>query len=174
MSWLTSSKTTWKVRPPGDSTSNGPDAEDSESVELEKSNILLLGPTGSGNLWSPSFYIIVCSILNFIEIYMNLEENRAWYVQSSIYFQKVCRFSSLCRGVQIKGYWISNITKNIFAFSYLYLSFTSVYFDVISRTGKTLLAKTLARLVNVPFVIADATTLTQASLWMIILVEIIF
>lgn len=47
---------------------------------------------------------------------------------------------------------------------YLYLSFTSVYFDVISRTGKTLLAKTLARLVNVPFVIADATTLTQASL----------
>ncbi|XP_051121512.1 CLP protease regulatory subunit CLPX1, mitochondrial [Andrographis paniculata] len=29
-------------------------------------------------------------------------------------------------------------------------------------SGKTLLAKTLARLVNVPFVIADATTLTQA------------
>jgi ATP-dependent Clp protease ATP-binding subunit ClpX len=28
-------------------------------------------------------------------------------------------------------------------------------------SGKTLLAKTLARLVNVPFVIADATTLTQ-------------
>jgi ATP-dependent protease HslVU (ClpYQ) ATPase subunit len=28
-------------------------------------------------------------------------------------------------------------------------------------TGKTLLAKTLARFVNVPFVIADATTLTQ-------------
>jgi ATP-dependent protease Clp ATPase subunit len=27
--------------------------------------------------------------------------------------------------------------------------------------GKTLLAKTLARFVNVPFVIADATTLTQ-------------
>jgi uncharacterized membrane protein (Fun14 family) len=36
---------------------------------------------------------------------------------------------------------------------------------VISRTGKTLLAKTLARFVNVPFVIADATTLTQASWW---------
>ncbi|KAL6533317.1 hypothetical protein OROMI_027430 [Orobanche minor] len=32
-----------------------------------------------------------------------------------------------------------------------------------SATGKTLLAKTLARLVNVPFVIADATTLTQAG-----------
>ncbi|XVE91009.1 hypothetical protein DITRI_Ditri20bG0121600 [Diplodiscus trichospermus] len=30
-------------------------------------------------------------------------------------------------------------------------------------SGKTLLAKTLARIVNVPFVIADATTLTQAS-----------
>ena len=31
------------------------------------------------------------------------------------------------------------------------------------RTGKTLIAKTLARFVNVPFVIADATSLTQAS-----------
>ncbi len=30
-------------------------------------------------------------------------------------------------------------------------------------TGKTLLAKTMARLVNVPFAMADATTLTQAG-----------
>jgi len=30
-------------------------------------------------------------------------------------------------------------------------------------SGKTLLAKTLARIVNVPFVIADATSLTQAG-----------
>jgi ATP-dependent Clp protease ATP-binding subunit ClpX len=30
-------------------------------------------------------------------------------------------------------------------------------------SGKTLLAKTLARLVNVPFAMADATTLTQAG-----------
>jgi hypothetical protein len=29
------------------------------------------------------------------------------------------------------------------------------------KSGKTLLAKTLARFVNVPFVIADATSLTQ-------------
>ncbi|KAL3524413.1 hypothetical protein ACH5RR_017247 [Cinchona calisaya] len=62
--------------PAGDSGSNRVDAAEFESVELEKSNILLMGPTGS---------------------------------------------------------------------------------------GKTLLAKTLARLVNVPFVIADATTLTQAG-----------
>ena len=33
------------------------------------------------------------------------------------------------------------------------------------RTGKTLLAKTLARLVNVPFVMSDATSLTQVSLF---------
>lgn len=42
-------------------------------------------------------------------------------------------------------------------------SLTCFLFGVVSRTGKTLLAKTLARFVNVPFVIADATTLTQAS-----------
>jgi ATP-dependent protease Clp ATPase subunit len=33
----------------------------------------------------------------------------------------------------------------------------------LTGSGKTLLAKTLARLVNVPFVTADATTLTQAG-----------
>jgi len=36
-------------------------------------------------------------------------------------------------------------------------------FSSFIRTGKTLLAKTLARYVNVPFVIADATAITQAG-----------
>ncbi|XP_052624716.1 CLP protease regulatory subunit CLPX1, mitochondrial isoform X2 [Lactuca sativa] len=68
--------TVHKIRPAGNSRNDKGNGVDGETVELEKSNILVMGPTGS---------------------------------------------------------------------------------------GKTLLAKTLARLVNVPFVIADATTLTQAG-----------
>lgn len=49
----------------------------------------------------------------------------------------------------------------VYCFSGLDVSL--VLFNALSRTGKTLLAKTLARFVNVPFVIADATTLTQES-----------
>jgi len=43
------------------------------------------------------------------------------------------------------------------------LELTVKSFSSYLLTGKTLLAKTLARIVNVPFVIADATSLTQAS-----------
>jgi ATP-dependent protease HslVU (ClpYQ) ATPase subunit len=35
--------------------------------------------------------------------------------------------------------------------------------SALCSSGKTLLAKTLARLIDVPFVIADATCLTQAG-----------
>lgn len=45
----------------------------------------------------------------------------------------------------------------------LFTRLVILLFSSSLRTGKTLLAKTLARFVNVPFVIADATTLTQAS-----------
>ena len=34
---------------------------------------------------------------------------------------------------------------------------------MLAGSGKTLLAKTMARIVNVPFAMADATTLTQAG-----------
>jgi ATP-dependent protease Clp ATPase subunit len=43
------------------------------------------------------------------------------------------------------------------------LELTVKFFLSYLLTGKTLLAKTLARIVNVPFVIADATSLTQAG-----------
>ncbi|KAM1020947.1 hypothetical protein ACFX15_041362 [Malus domestica] len=82
----------------GDSSNGKVDAMDDDRVELEKSNILLMGPTGS----------VFISMLTWLLVSL-------------------------------------------------------VLFDALSRTGKTLLAKTLARFVNVPFVIADATTLTQAG-----------
>lgn len=47
--------------------------------------------------------------------------------------------------------------------SYLYLLLA------LCKAGKTLLAKTLARFVNVPFVAADATTLTQARFFLSLL-----
>lgn len=42
--------TTWKVRSAGNSGSDKTTAMDNDVVELEKSNILMMGPTGSGNL----------------------------------------------------------------------------------------------------------------------------
>ncbi|KAI7756290.1 hypothetical protein M8C21_032835, partial [Ambrosia artemisiifolia] len=71
-----------------DSSTERTENQDVDRVELEKSNVLLMGPTGSGR---------------------------------------------------------------------------TTLFCAFHMTGKTLLAKTLARVVNVPFVIADATTLTQAG-----------
>lgn len=38
-----------RARPTGDAFNNKADAADDDKVELEKSNILLMGPTGSGN-----------------------------------------------------------------------------------------------------------------------------
>ena len=73
-----------------------------DEIELEKSNILLIGPTGSGIVY---------------------------------------------------GYVIFGWTMVMFLMAFVFSSFI--------RTGKTLLAKTLARYVNVPFVIADATAITQ-------------
>ncbi|KAJ0010362.1 hypothetical protein Pint_33062 [Pistacia integerrima] len=71
-----------------------------DNVELEKSNVLLMGPTGSGVVMSSCIFGLMSSCL---------------------------------------------------------------YFTLTIRIGKTLLAKTLARIVNVPFTITDATALTQAS-----------
>ncbi|KAK6285062.1 hypothetical protein POUND7_004014 [Theobroma cacao] len=87
----------------------GDDENDANDfVELDKSNVLLIGPTGSGIVmfpYVPNNFMLLVMIIVLI-------------------------FS--CK-------------------------------TLIMGTGKTLLAKTLARIVNVPFVIVDATTLTQAG-----------
>ena len=98
-----------------DTRSQAPTFEaDNDEVELEKSNVLMIGPTGSG-------------ILTLI-----------------LFFFLVSPFFAGGGG--------------------LYPSFL-MFFGLLSdcETGKTLLAKTLARLVNVPFVVVDATALTQAK-----------
>ncbi|KAK6267596.1 hypothetical protein QUC31_011756 [Theobroma cacao] len=87
----------------------GDDENDANDfVELDKSNVLLIGPTGSGIVmfpYVPNNFMLLVMIIVLI---------------------------SSCK-------------------------------TLIMGTGKTLLAKTLARIVNVPFVIVDATTFTQAG-----------
>lgn len=83
--------------------------DDDDNVELDKSNVLLMGPTGSG--------MSLCFLYH----------------------------------------------HNLFFLALLADSGMIIYM-IFEQIGKTLLAKTLARLVNVPFVIADATTLTQVRL----------
>lgn len=68
----------------------------------------------------------------------------------------VIELGQLC--ILVFYYIASTITKKRALNNVLFGCF--IYF-----AGKTLLAKTLARFVNVPFVIADATTLTQASVY---------
>jgi len=41
-------------------------------------------------------------------------------------------------------------------------------------TGKTLLAKTLARILDVPFAVADATTITESGYWVMMLKRFLF
>lgn len=71
---LTFITTTWKVRHVGDSVNDKTDAADDEAVELEKSNILLMGPTGSGNVFciyhksSVMFVLLDCDKISSVEL----------------------------------------------------------------------------------------------------------
>ena len=100
-----------------------------DNVELEKSNVLLMGPTGSGKV--PVLYLIFSLLLT----------------------------------LEISSFWeILKIIEKLLIMNMLPMPNFDSFIDAICcDPGKTLLAKTLARFVNVPIVIADATTLTQAS-----------
>ena len=62
---LTFSDPTWQIRPAEDTSDDKAEATDNDSVELEKSNILLMGPTGSGNLVNYTKYF-----LNYFNFHM--------------------------------------------------------------------------------------------------------
>lgn len=83
---------------------------------------------------------------------------QAWlyfgFISKNIYWIQFCNFVWFCR-ILIVSFDIKLYKCCII------LIFTHL---LDWRTGKTLLAKTLARVVNVPFAIADATALTQAGL----------
>lgn len=121
----------------GGADSANPDAEpdDADAVELEKSNVLLMGPTGSGT--TDSF-----SAKNVYAFVPTIRDGPCYILfLLFLHTQAPARILQLARLI--------------------------CHFALLVRTGKTLLAKTLARFVNVPFVIADATTLTQASLHLV-------
>lgn len=50
-------RTTWEARCNADSGNEKAETMDEEEVELEKSNILLMGPTGSGNFSLSLFWL---------------------------------------------------------------------------------------------------------------------
>lgn len=52
----------WKVRPAGDKGNEEEDASENDFVELEKSNILLMGPTGSGKYIFSSYDYFSCHL----------------------------------------------------------------------------------------------------------------
>src|SRR3546814_1695233 len=58
---------------------------------------------------------------------------------------------------------ISTRTDTLFPHTTLFRSKSNILLIGPTGSGKTLLAETLARLLNVPFTIADATTLTEAG-----------
>ena len=58
---------------------------------------------------------------------------------------------------------LKNLTKNLTKNDDVELAKSNILLLGPTGSGKTLLAQTLARLLNVPFVMADATTLTEAG-----------
>lgn len=92
-----------------------------EVVELEKSNCLMCGSTGSGKVG----FLLVFGF---------------W-----------------------EGFFLCLGTSLLAGFCLLLIAMTIVFAFLLFVFLQTLLAKTLARSLNVPFVIVDATTLTQAG-----------
>ncbi|AQK69794.1 ATP-dependent Clp protease ATP-binding subunit clpX [Zea mays] len=102
---------------------------DTDMVELEKSNILVMGPTGSVR--------VAMLTLFYWKAVLALQRHLSIHLSFNLFYAIIILWS-LCYEclISLKSF---------------------------PKSGKTLLAKTLARFVNVPFVIADATSLTQAG-----------
>ncbi len=109
--------------------------ESNDDVELQKSNILLLGPTGSGKTF------LAQTLAKFLNVPFAIAD------------------ASLAVAVYNHYKRINSNESN----DDVELQKSNILLLGPTGSGKTFLAQTLAKFLNVPFAIADATTLTEAG-----------
>ena len=107
-------------------------------------------------------------LLNIILGQRQMKDSLKDWMMGMMWSWKRVMFSWWVQPVQVWAFTYYT-TENCIYIVFPFLTSSQVTIWLLCyQIGKTLLAKTLARFVNVPFVIADATTLTQASMYVFV------